>query len=102
MATASQFRSQIREHMNVVGPDGQAIGTVDRIEGERIKLTKNSPGSGGEHRFLDLSDVAQVRGDEVHMAHGAKNADGAQSGQGAHGDRGSPGANRGQAKDRSM
>jgi hypothetical protein len=89
MATASEFRAQIREHMKVVGPDGQTIGMVDRVEGEKIKLTKSSSGS-SEHRFLDLSDVAQVRGDEVHMAHAdhAAHADkgtrGAQSSHGAH------------------
>lgn len=99
MATASQFRSQIREHMKVVGPDGQAIGTVDRIEGERIKLTKSSPGSGGEHRFLELSHVAQVRGDEVHMAN---DAHGAESGHGAHGAQSSHDMRGGDTKNRSM
>lgn len=104
MATASEFRSQIREHMKVVGPDGKDIGVVERIEGERIKLTKASSGSDGEHRFLDLSDVAKVSGDQVHMAHdGAHDAHGEHS---AHGDRAaqSQGAHgkQGGTKNRSM
>ena len=101
MATASEFRSHIREHMKVVGPDGKEMGVVHRIEGERIKLTKASSGSGGEHRFLELSDVAQVRGDEVHMAHDAHGAHSDQSGHGSqpHGAQGKQG---GQSKNRTM
>ena len=30
----------IREHMEVIGADGVHVGTVDRIDGDRIKLTK--------------------------------------------------------------
>ena len=32
--------SSIREHMEVIGADGVHIGTVDKVEGQRIKLTK--------------------------------------------------------------
>ncbi|HEX8481190.1 MAG TPA: DUF2171 domain-containing protein, partial [Allosphingosinicella sp.] len=32
--------SQIKEHMEVIGADGVHVGTVDKIEGDRIKLTK--------------------------------------------------------------
>ena len=36
--------SEIREHMKIVGKDGAHVGTVDRVEGNRIKLTrKDSP-----------------------------------------------------------
>jgi len=31
--------SQIQEHMEIKGSDGQHVGTVDRVEGDRIKLT---------------------------------------------------------------
>jgi len=30
----------IAEHMKIVGNDGLPVGTVDRLEGERIKLTR--------------------------------------------------------------
>ena len=33
--------SQIHEHMEIKGSDGQHVGTVDRVEGDRIKLTKS-------------------------------------------------------------
>ena len=39
--------SRIREHMKVVGSDRQPVGTVDHIEGDRIKLAKNDPQAGG-------------------------------------------------------
>lgn len=32
----------IAEHMEVIGADGVHIGTVDRVEGNRIKLTKRT------------------------------------------------------------
>jgi hypothetical protein len=62
--------SEIREHMKVVGPDGKHIGVVDRVEGDRIKLTKNDPASGGEHRYISLDEVDHVKGDEVCVSHG--------------------------------
>ncbi len=68
MATASE----IREHMKVVSPDGKHIGIVDRVEGDRIKLTKNDPASGGEHRYIGLDEVEHVKGDEVCISQGAK------------------------------
>lgn len=55
--------TQIREHMEVVGSDGKHIGVVDRVEGDRIKLTKSDPSSGGEHRYVGLDQVETV--DEV-------------------------------------
>jgi hypothetical protein len=39
-------KSQIRERMKVVGSDGRSIGSVDRVEGERIKLSKSDFGDG--------------------------------------------------------
>lgn len=56
--------SQIREHMNVVDSDGQTIGTVDRVEGERIKLTKTSS-SDGQHHYIELDQVEEIEGDKV-------------------------------------
>ena len=33
---------EIREHMQGIGADGVPVGTVDHVDGERIKLTKDS------------------------------------------------------------
>jgi hypothetical protein len=38
--------AEIKEHMEVIGADGVHVGTVDRVEGRRIKLTKRQ-GRGG-------------------------------------------------------
>ena len=56
---------QIREHMEVVGSDDQHVGTVDRIAGERMILTKSDPESGGVHHSLSCSDIDRVEGDRV-------------------------------------
>lgn len=56
--------SQLKEHMEVVGSDGAKVGTVDKVEGNRIKLTKDSSG-GGEHRYIEASSVAEIRDGRV-------------------------------------
>jgi hypothetical protein len=63
--------SQIREHMKVVGADGQHVGTVDRVEGNRIKLTK-SDSRDGQHHYIDLSEIDGVKNDEVCLSKGSK------------------------------
>jgi len=57
--------SQIREHMEVKGSDGAHVGTVDRVEGERIKLTKSDAAAGGQHHYIDLNLVEEVKGGAV-------------------------------------
>ena len=59
-------KSQIREHMKVVGSDGRSIGSVDRVEGEKIKLSKRDSGD-GQHHFIDMADVADIQGDEIRL-----------------------------------
>lgn len=52
--------SQIREHMEVLGSDGQHVGTVDKVDGQRLKLTKTDPAAHGQHHFIHLDMVASV------------------------------------------
>lgn len=56
---------QIREHMEVVGNDEQHVGTIDRVAGDRIILTRSDPESGGAHHSLSCSDIDRVEGDRV-------------------------------------
>ncbi|HET7606017.1 MAG TPA: DUF2171 domain-containing protein [Sphingomicrobium sp.] len=56
---------QVREHMEVVGKDDEHVGTVDRVAGDRMILTKSDPESGGEHHSLSCSDIDRVEGDRV-------------------------------------
>lgn len=58
---------QIREHMEVVGDDEQHVGTVDKVAGDRIILTKSDPDSGGVHHSLSCSDIGRVEGDRVYL-----------------------------------
>jgi hypothetical protein len=60
-------KSQIREHMKVVGSDGRAIGSVDKVEGDKIKLSK-SDSADGQHHFIDLADVADIKNDEIRLS----------------------------------
>jgi hypothetical protein len=59
----------IREHMEVIGADGVHIGTVDRVEENRIKLTRPDSGLGHEdhHHYLPKGLVAEVEGDKVRL-----------------------------------
>jgi hypothetical protein len=61
----------IKEHMEVIGADGVHIGTVDKVEGDRIKLTKKDSGEGahkGHHHYIDRGLVAGVEGDKVRLS----------------------------------
>ena len=62
---------QVREGMEVIGADGVHLGTVDRVEGSRIKLTRADSGQGGHeghHHFLAAGLVAEVEGDKVRLS----------------------------------
>lgn len=63
--------SGIKEHMEVIGADGTPVGTVDKIEGGRIKLTRKDSGEGshkGHHHFVDGSLVADIEGNKVRLS----------------------------------
>jgi hypothetical protein len=66
--------SQIREHMKVVGSDRQPVGTVDHVEGQRIKLAKNDPQAQGEHHYIPADWVERIEGDEVKLRKSASDA----------------------------
>jgi hypothetical protein len=57
--------------MEVIGADGAHVGTVDKVEGGRIKLTKADSGQGshqGHHHYISLGLVATVEGDKVRLS----------------------------------
>ena len=61
----------IKEHMEVIGADGVHVGTVDHIDGDRIKLTKKDSGEGsheGHHHFISRGLVAGIEGDQVRLS----------------------------------
>ncbi len=65
-------RDEIREGMEVIGADGVPVGTVDRVEEKRIKLTRKITGRDGlhegHHHYLSLGLIAGVEGDIVRLA----------------------------------
>ena len=63
--------SNIREHMEVIGADGVHVGTVDHLDGNRIKLTKKDSGQGsheGHHHYISTGLIAGVEGDKVRLS----------------------------------
>lgn len=62
--------SRIRERAEVIGADGTHLGTVDKVEGDRIKLTRkdSTQGHSGHHHYLPLSLVAGVEGGQVRLS----------------------------------
>jgi len=75
--------SAIREHMEVIGADGVHLGTVDKVDGERIKLTRADSGAdvegaegahAGHHHYISLGLVAEVEGDQVRLSASGANA----------------------------
>jgi hypothetical protein len=63
--TAAGSAATIREHMPVEALCGTRVGTVDHVEGDTIKLTKNDSPDGMHHR-IPCSWVSNVD-DRVHL-----------------------------------
>ena len=75
--------SMIEEHMDVIGADGVHVGTVDRVEGDRIKLTKKGSsaeieGATGEHEghhhYISTGLVADIEDNAVRLSATGANA----------------------------
>ena len=65
---------EIKEHMEVLGSDGEHVGTVDCVKrGDRIVLTKSDAKSGGQHHIIPLDWVARVDA-KVHLTKSTKDA----------------------------
>ena len=63
--------TKIHAGMKVIGADGVHVGTVDGIEGRRIKLKKADSGEGshkGHQHFIDQGLVADVEGNSVRLS----------------------------------
>ena len=64
----------IKEHMEILGSDGQHVGAVDRLDGkDKIKLTKADLKSGGQHHTIPVAWIAKVD-THVHLSKPAKDA----------------------------
>ena len=64
---------EVREHMQVVGSDDQPVGTVDKVRGDRIILTKDDSPD-GRHHAISCSLVDRLEGDRVILDRTAEQA----------------------------
>ncbi len=64
---------QVKEHMEVVGSDGAHVGTVDKVRGDRIILTKTDSDAGGRHHSIPSLWLQSVD-DKVTIAKSADEA----------------------------
>jgi hypothetical protein len=70
-ASAAKRAMSVKAHMQVIGADGVFIGTVDRVENGRIRLTRADSGEGrhkGHHHYIDLGLVADIEGQNVRLS----------------------------------
>ena len=59
-----QMLTSIKEHMQVFGSDDQPVGTVDKVRGDRVILTKNDSPD-GQHHSINCAMIDRVEGDRV-------------------------------------
>jgi len=51
---------RVTEHMEVVGSDGAHVGTIDKVRGDRIVLTKGDSDAGGRHHSIPSRWISAV------------------------------------------
>ena len=51
---------RVTEHMEVVGSDGEHVGTVDKVHGDRIVLTRSDPDASGHHHSIPSRWIQSV------------------------------------------
>ncbi|MDY0959052.1 DUF2171 domain-containing protein [Sphingomonas sp. CFBP8993] len=64
---------KVKEHQEVVGSDGSHVGTVDKVRGDRILLTKNDKDAGGQHHSIPSRWLKSVE-DKVTLTKTAEEA----------------------------
>lgn len=59
--------ANIQEHAEVLSADDAHVGTVDKVSGDRIILTKGDSEAEGRHHWIPTSWVDKVDGDKVRL-----------------------------------
>lgn len=59
--------TEIREHMEVVGSDGEHVGKVDKVMGQDIELAKLDLGSGFKHHLIPMTWVDSIEDEKVRL-----------------------------------
>jgi hypothetical protein len=60
-------QSQVKPDMEIMCSQGGHVGTVDHMDGNRIKLAKNDVSAGGQHHYLPLSAAAGVENGKLKL-----------------------------------
>jgi len=72
--TQRQSLDQVKEHAEVLGSDGSHVGTVDKVRGDRILLTKNDRDADGHHHSIPSSWLRSVEDGKVTLSKTADEA----------------------------
>ena len=64
------MKDKIKQEMEIIGADGVHVGTVDRVEGNRIKIKKGDSFGRheGHHHFIEIGFVVGVEGHKVRLS----------------------------------
>ncbi|WP_293911927.1 DUF2171 domain-containing protein [Deinococcus sp.] len=65
-AMERELRASITEHLQIKDANGEHVGTVDHLDGDRIKLTRTDS-SDNKHHYIALSDVKSADGVAVYL-----------------------------------
>ena len=57
---------RIKEHMEVTNFEGQHLGTVDDVDGDKIKLTRSDSGD-DMHHYMPLDSVDRIDDNRVYL-----------------------------------
>ncbi len=68
-----EMLGSVKEQMQVFGSDEQPVGTVDKVRGDRIILTKDGSPD-GQHHSINLTMIDRVEGDRVMLGRSAEEA----------------------------
>jgi hypothetical protein len=55
-----QSMGRVTEHMEVIGSDGEKLGTVEAVQGDRIMLAKTDENAGGQKHSIPCSWIDKV------------------------------------------
>jgi hypothetical protein len=71
-----RLAAQIHARMEVIGADGGHVGKVDRVDGDRLRLSPDDwrgsePGSA---HYLPLDQIGSIEGDRVRLTTSAERA----------------------------
>jgi hypothetical protein len=59
--------TQIKEHADIIGADGVHVGTVDHLDGHRIKLTRQDS-IDQKHHYIPIGLVADIEDGTVRLS----------------------------------